>query len=303
MDAKGQNMPKDWMGGYTWKSRKRIRPCLLCACYYSLEHPFPPGIQKYVNPLWVLDYSRITVGRTRVGSNRSPWLDRGPNIAHLYPPKTPYWEQTHAVREPRCGAYIVFAGGTEAGLRDLIPSHQSYARFLDPEGKIEPLLHQAALIGSARGEAGFDSAQAVLWEIFQWLRSSTYQARETYLITEPDRSAAPASGLQARVEAYFRTHLAEKITLAQLASALHISPSLLSHRYTEQTGRSPMLALIDLRIQLAKTLLLHGPKLSDIAARTGFYDAYHLSKTFKKHTGLSPNAFLRSLTPRFPRKG
>jgi AraC-like DNA-binding protein len=296
-------MPKDWMGGYTWKSRERIRPCLLCACYYSLERPSPPGIQKYVNPLWVLDYSRIAVGRTRVGSCRSPWLDRGPNIAHLYPPKTPYWEETHTVRKPRSGAYIVFAGGTEAGLRDLIPPHQSYARFLDPELKIDPLFHKAASIGSSCGEAGFDAAQAILWEIFQCLRSAAYQARETYRIAEPDRPAAPASGLPAQVEAYFRTHLAEKITLAQLASALHISPSLLSHRYTEQTGRSPMLALIDLRIQLAKTLLLHGPKLSDIAERTGFYDAYHLSKTFKKHTGLSPNAFLRSLAPQSTRKG
>lgn len=294
-------MPKDYMIGYTWKKRKHVRPCLLCVCDYSLKSPASSTRHKYVNRLWVLDYSRVAVGRIRVGSSRSPWLDRGPNIAHLYPPGTPYWEEIRPLKEHRRGAYIIFAGGTEAGLNDLIPPGRHYARFLDPGEKIDPLFRHAAEIGSTRGEAGFAAAQAVLWDIVQWLKSAVYQARETYLITEPDQHAALDSGISAKADAYFRSHLAEKITLDQLAAVLHVSPSLLSHRYAEQTGRSPMLALIDLRIQLAKILILHGAKLSTIAAQTGFYDAYHLSKTFKKHTGLSPHAFLRSLsTPGSP---
>ncbi len=294
-------MSKDSMIGCIWKKRKRVQPSLLAVCYYTLGRSSRPITHKYVNTLWVLDYSRMSAGRTRVGSNRGPWLDRGPNIAHLYPPKTPYWEQLLPTRESHRGAYIIFAGGTEAGLQNLILPGQPYARFLDPEGKIDSLLQQAASIGSSRGEAGFDAAQAVMWEIFHWLKSAVHQSQETYLIAEPERSDTPEFTFSDRVEAYFRTHLTEKITLAQLASALHVSPSLLSHRYTEHTGKSPMLTLIDMRIQLAKNLLLHGLKLSDIAAKTGFYDAYHLSKTFKKHTGLGPNAFLQSLATRSAR--
>jgi len=44
-------------------------------------------------------------------------------------------------------------------------------------------------------------------------------------------------------------------------------------------------------MDFAKSLLLKGEKLITIAEMTGFYDEYHLSKTFKKQTGLSPRTF------------
>jgi len=82
------------------------------------------------------------------------------------------------------------------------------------------------------------------------------------------------------------------VRLADLARALHLSPSSLSHRYRTAAGESPMQSLKRLRILRAKVLLLKGHSLADVAEQLGFYDQVHLSVTFKKSEGVSPRAFL-----------
>ena len=55
-----------------------------------------------------------------------------------------------------------------------------------------------------------------------------------------------------------------------------------------------MSKMIELRIGLAKNLLLRGQRLKNIAQQTGFSDEYHLSKTFKRVEGKSPKQFTAS---------
>jgi len=55
-----------------------------------------------------------------------------------------------------------------------------------------------------------------------------------------------------------------------------------------------MAVLREIRIEAAKAMLLRGSMtLDQISAKTGFADAFHLSRTFKKHEGCSPRAFLQ----------
>ncbi len=54
-----------------------------------------------------------------------------------------------------------------------------------------------------------------------------------------------------------------------------------------------MAALADLRMELARNLLLRGLKMDAIARQTGFCDAFHFSKTFRKRCGVPPSAFRR----------
>ena len=98
--------------------------------------------------------------------------------------------------------------------------------------------------------------------------------------------------LASQVRRVLSQHMAERITLNDLAKELHISSSSLSHRYRELAGESPMQTLAALRIARAKSLLLQGQQLGAIAPQTGFCDAFHLSKTFKRLTGTSPRVFV-----------
>ena len=54
-----------------------------------------------------------------------------------------------------------------------------------------------------------------------------------------------------------------------------------------------MAALADLRMELAHNLLLRGLKMDAIARQTGFCDAFHFSKAFRKRCGMPPSAFRR----------
>ena len=95
---------------------------------------------------------------------------------------------------------------------------------------------------------------------------------------------------------YLKAHLAERVTLQGIARNAHVSVSTLSHRYRKETGETPITTLMRLRIDHAKVLLQRRLPLKIIADRLGFSDAYHLSKAFKRVTGVSPRGFLKGVT-------
>ena len=58
----------------------------------------------------------------------------------------------------------------------------------------------------------------------------------------------------------------------------------------EEMGKTPVAYITELRMERAKNLLSQEPPLTveQIAELCGFSDSFYFSKTFKKHTGLSP---------------
>lgn len=284
--------------GYSWTAAPSgLTPRVVSAVWVS--RPPWETLRRIVHDFWVLDYSRSHCGRVRVGSPRSPWLPRGPRLAHLYPPGTPYWEDPRGVRGPVSEAWVLFTGGDQAGLGRLIVGRQRFARIVDPAGRIEGCLHEMAEAGQSLGENGFWPAQAAMAQLIGLLLGQSQRQRDdTLLLPDEAQHTAPGRGLVESVNEHFRAHLAEKVTLASTARHLGMSESALSHRYAAEAGQPPMAALAALRIEMARSLLLRGLKLDTIAAQTGFFDAFHLSKTFKHHTGLSPSEFRRSFAGR-----
>jgi AraC-like DNA-binding protein len=285
-------MNPSWIG-YSWTTaRPLVAPRIVSAQY--LERP-PWGVSgRIVHKLWVLDYSRSDCGRVRVGSTRASWWPRRSRVAHLYPPGTPYWEDTSHVRGLVREAYVIFAGGDEAGLGSLISRGRRFARIADLAGLLDRPLYDMALAGQTLGEAGFWRGQVALASALDLLAAAEPRADGTFLLSAASARAGAARGLVDEVHDYFRAHLAEKVTLASAARHLGMSESALSHRYAAEAGRPPMAALAALRIELAKSLLLRGLKMEAVARQTGFFDAFHFSKAFKKHSGASPSEFRRA---------
>ncbi len=81
------------------------------------------------------------------------------------------------------------------------------------------------------------------------------------------------------------------IILEKLASMAGMSPSHFSAQFRKTFGLAPMECLIQHRMHRAAHLLSdHNLTVSEIARLVGYEDAFHFSKTFRKHFGASPRA-------------
>jgi AraC family transcriptional regulator len=113
-----------------------------------------------------------------------------------------------------------------------------------------------------------------------------------------DTVAAPAGGLsRAQVERaidYMESNLCEPLTLADVANASGLSPSHFARRFKSATGAPPHQYLISMRVERAKRLLLQREPIAEIALDCGFSHQEHLTRVFRRMTGVTPASFRRA---------
>ncbi|MCM1569216.1 MAG: AraC family transcriptional regulator [Roseburia sp.] len=90
---------------------------------------------------------------------------------------------------------------------------------------------------------------------------------------------------------YFEDHYSEKISLDQIAENMYLSPFYISRIFKSETGDTPIRHLINIRLEKAREILESGyaGSIQEVAALVGYDDAYHFSKLFKKHHGITPS--------------
>ncbi len=77
-----------------------------------------------------------------------------------------------------------------------------------------------------------------------------------------------------------------------LAQELNISEVYMRKLFLKQFKRTPKQYILDMRMQLAKQLLVESPfTVSAISEKCGFTNPYHFCRTFKQRTGLSPTQY------------
>jgi AraC family transcriptional regulator len=93
-----------------------------------------------------------------------------------------------------------------------------------------------------------------------------------------------------RVQDFIQDQLSADLSLESLAAQVHLTPFHFSRVFKQATGLSPHQYVIHQRVEAAKRLL-NQPQLSlaDIAAEVGFADQSHLTRHFKRITGLTPS--------------
>jgi AraC-like DNA-binding protein len=94
-----------------------------------------------------------------------------------------------------------------------------------------------------------------------------------------------------RVREYVEAHYAENVSLEQLANVANLSPFHLLRVFQDETGLSPHVYLTQIRITRAKSLLAFGLSIAQVALETGFVDQSHLTRQFKRHTGITPGQY------------
>ena len=113
------------------------------------------------------------------------------------------------------------------------------------------------------------------------------------------------SGFQkiTQIQSYLRSHLAEDLSLKDIADLFFLNPAYLSRLFKSKTGMTFSDYLAQLRISCAKDLLNNtSDSILVIAQAVGYQEANSFSRLFKKHTGISPQKF-RNLNHATPQDG
>ena len=91
---------------------------------------------------------------------------------------------------------------------------------------------------------------------------------------------------------HIRKNIARSFGAPEIAAALGISRSYLDHLFVRETGHSVGKDILSQRLREVKRLLSDTDlPITSIAAQTGFCNAGHLSNTFRRAVGVSPNTW------------
>lgn len=101
-----------------------------------------------------------------------------------------------------------------------------------------------------------------------------------------ETAARPGAATEARD--YLAAHLADDISLADLAGATGMSPFHLSRIFRQSFGLPPHAWLLQARVRRAGDLMRSGLPPLEAAYRVGFCDQSHLNRRFKAVYGVTP---------------
>ncbi|MDD5705218.1 MAG: PocR ligand-binding domain-containing protein [Kiritimatiellae bacterium] len=93
-------------------------------------------------------------------------------------------------------------------------------------------------------------------------------------------------------KAFMERRYGDKIAVADIAAAVGLSPSRLSHLFRRETGATMVQCLNRLRVEKARDLLRNSKlRVTEIAFETGFQSPTHFNRIFRAIAGCSPSAW------------
>jgi AraC-like DNA-binding protein len=92
-----------------------------------------------------------------------------------------------------------------------------------------------------------------------------------------------------RAIAYIREHFRSRVSVKELAHAIHVSPRQLHRKFVSTFGSSPQTFIMKLRIQAAcEALKSKDAEIQEVARAYGFYSQSAFTQLFQKYVGLTP---------------
>ncbi|MBP6627821.1 MAG: helix-turn-helix transcriptional regulator [Kofleriaceae bacterium] len=163
--------------------------------------------------------------------------------------------------------------------------------FVEPHGA-----HGAALDRRARAaigaEAVADLAVVPLPQLdLGWVDAARWCEAAVAALGADERTS-PLSSVSRRVIEYVEGAIDGKPQLAEAARRVGLSPTRLTHVFSEEVGIPFRRFVLWTRIKRAVAATQAGDDLTQSAVAAGFSDSAHLSRTFRAMFGLSPSLVL-----------
>jgi AraC-like DNA-binding protein len=106
--------------------------------------------------------------------------------------------------------------------------------------------------------------------------------------------SAPITPPIARAKKLLEERFAEDVRLEQLEADIGLSRFYLVRRFRAEVGMPPHAFQLAMRLDRARVMVASGMPLADVASRCGFTDQSHLTRHFRRATGVAPGAYARS---------
>ena len=142
---------------------------------------------------------------------------------------------------------------------------------------------------------------AVRTEFINWFNSASNEDENVHnliglLVEKLTGSENLVNQIDERIKQsieFLHSNLNEEISLANIASKVHLSESRFAHLFKEQTGIPFRKYILWCRMQAALQEVMKGQSFTNAAYGGGFSDVAHLSRTFTEMFGVSPSEVLK----------
>ena len=127
-----------------------------------------------------------------------------------------------------------------------------------------------------------------------YLKEMVYRVlqREQYARLLAIAATEAANNPVSAVLEYMREHLAEPLSVADMAERVSLSPSAFAHLFREVTGRSPYQFLKEMRLDKARELLVEGQfAVARVSKEVGYGSVSHFIREFRARFGVTPRAY------------
>jgi transcriptional regulator GlxA family with amidase domain len=105
----------------------------------------------------------------------------------------------------------------------------------------------------------------------------------------------PSSDVVHEVLSFIREHIAEPLSVEQLAKQAHLSPRQFARTFVAATGITPARAIERMRLEIARPLIEEGTaSLESIAREAGFSSPVRMRESFLRQAGTAPRELRRA---------
>jgi len=180
---------------------------------------------------------------------------------------------------------------------DVLDIEPSRIELVERINTFDPLLYQIGLALLSELQSGGLAGQLYVESLTHTLAIHLLRNYAAFPLNAPECRTGLAAIPLRRVLDYIQMHLAEDLTLGQIAHVAHLSPSHFTRQFKQSMGQSVYQYVLDQRLEAAKRLLVAGQlSIGEIALQVGFHDQSHLHRHFKRRYRITPGTLLAQRT-------
>lgn len=226
-------------------------------------------------------------------------------IPNLGPGTMRFLQDAAAARVPLVGvctgAFILHRAGLMDGYRCCV-SWFHHADFLEQFDGLDPVSDQIFIIDRDRltCSGGASSAHLAAYLVERHVGiAPARKSLQIMIIDEALRAEKPQPGIPVDLATtddvvkkallQMRQHLETPLAVDEVARRVGVSRRSLERRFEKTLGKSPSDAYLAMRLEQAVLLLSRTDQtVAAVAASTGFCDASHFARVFRRHRGMTP---------------